>query len=199
MSVTLKLEAELEFFLRKGAINLKVEGQFGVLKLKKNQLEECVKEAELEREKNMEPYKELESKKEIEKCYMEIGLKDKKIVDALVKFKPTDNHMVQNALDISDANLCSYVTMNGKASQMFLNEYYKDRGTSEVKVALQVLSELLMLVLNAIEGFCPPHLKKGDLEFEASVAMSCILLLKKLMKISPEIRPRQKRSNKNCL
>lgn len=91
----------------------------------------------------------------------------------LVKIKPTYNHMVQNAIDSNDANLCSYVTMNGKALQMFLNEYYKDHGTSEVEVALQVLSDLLMLVLNAIEGFCPPHLKKGDLEFEASVAFSC--------------------------
>jgi hypothetical protein len=38
------------------------------------------------------------------------------------------------------------------------------------------------------------HLKKGDLEFEASVVIrSCILLLEQLMKISPEIRPRQKK------
>jgi len=61
-------------------------------------------------------------------------------------------------------------------------------------IALQVFSDPVVLVLNAIERFCPPHLKKGDLEFEASVVIrSCILLLEKLMKISPEIRPRQKK------
>jgi nitrogenase subunit NifH len=101
--------------LRKGAKNLKVEGQCEVLKLKKYQFEEFVKEAELEREKIMEQYRELESKKEFEKWYREIGLNDKKFVDALVKIEPTDNHMVQNAIDPSDANLCSYVVMNGKA------------------------------------------------------------------------------------
>ncbi|KAJ6913293.1 hypothetical protein NC651_015720 [Populus alba x Populus x berolinensis] len=116
------------------------------INLKKYQFEEFVKEAELEREKIMEQYRELESKKEFEKWYREIGLKDKKFDDALVKIDPTDNHMVQNAIDLSDANLCSY------------------------------------------------HLKKGDLEFEASVVIrSCILLLEQLMKISPEIRPRQKK------
>ncbi|KAE8697642.1 Detected protein of unknown function [Hibiscus syriacus] len=82
--------------------------------------------------------------------------------------------------------------MDGKNLQMFLNEGWKDHSSigTEVAMALQRSGDPGKLVLDAMEGFYPPHLCKGDREFEGEVARrSCILLLEQLMELSPEIKP----------
>ncbi|KAL0383624.1 UNVERIFIED_CONTAM: FRIGIDA-like protein 1 [Sesamum calycinum] len=43
------------------------------------------------------------------------------------------------------------------------------------------------LVLDAMVGFYPPHLRKGDTEF--NVRKTCIILLEQLIKMSPNIQP----------
>lgn len=75
---------------------------------------------------------------------------------------------------------------------MFLNERSNDHESmsSEVYRALQLSLDPAKLVLDAMEGFYSPHLKKGDAVFEKDVVRrSCILLLEQLMKIAPQIHP----------
>ncbi|CAI0432264.1 unnamed protein product [Linum tenue] len=82
--------------------------------------------------------------------------------------------------------------MNGIDLQIFLNERHKDLDTLKVEVqnALKLLSDPAKLVLDAMQGFYPPHLKKGDIEFEVDVVRkSCIMLLEQLANMSTEIKP----------
>ncbi|KAJ6397643.1 hypothetical protein OIU77_018622 [Salix suchowensis] len=82
--------------------------------------------------------------------------------------------------------------MDGKALQIFLNKGCKDdeKMKNEVSTALRLSSDPAKLVLDAMEGFYPPHLREGDVEFkEVVVKRSCNLLLEQLMKISPTIKP----------
>ncbi|KAK8627937.1 hypothetical protein V6N13_063653 [Hibiscus sabdariffa] len=75
---------------------------------------------------------------------------------------------------------------------MFLNERWKEHGSigTEVAMDLQLAADPAKLVLDALEGFYPPHLCKGDREFEGNIARrSCILLLEQLMKLPPEVKP----------
>ncbi|TYI02500.1 hypothetical protein ES332_A11G271200v1 [Gossypium tomentosum] len=92
----------------------------------------------------------------------------------------------------SPAHLRFCVSMDGKDLQMFLNGRWKEHGLigNEVAMALKLSGDPAKLVLDAMEGFYPPHLSKGDIDFEGDVARrSCILLLEQLMKLSPEIKP----------
>ena len=84
------------------------------------------------------------------------------------------------------------ITMDGKSLQIFLNERWKEHNLMRHEVAntLRLSSDPSKLVLDAMEGFYPPHLKKGDVEFDESVIRgSCVLLLEHLFKLSPSIKP----------
>ena len=60
----------------------------------------------------------------------------------------------------------------------------------ELANTLRLSSDPSKLVLDAMEGLYPPHLKKGDVEFDESVIRgSCVLLLEHLFKLSPSIKP----------
>ncbi|XP_039042453.1 truncated FRIGIDA-like protein 1 [Hibiscus syriacus] len=92
----------------------------------------------------------------------------------------------------SRAHLRFCENSDGKNLQMFLNEHWKDHGSivTEVVMSLQRSADPAKLVLEAMEGFYPLHLCKGDREFEGKVARrSCILLLEHLMELSPKIEP----------
>ncbi|KAH1083188.1 hypothetical protein J1N35_022949 [Gossypium stocksii] len=92
----------------------------------------------------------------------------------------------------SPAHLRFCVSMDGKDLQMFLNGRWKEHGSigNEIAMALKLSGDPAKLVLDAMEGFYPPHLSKGDIDFEGDVARrSCILLLEQLMKLSAEIKP----------
>ncbi|TYG46744.1 hypothetical protein ES288_D11G280600v1 [Gossypium darwinii] len=92
----------------------------------------------------------------------------------------------------SPAHLRFCVSMDGKDLQMFLNGRWKEHGSigNEIAMALKLSGDPAKLVLDAMEGFYPPHLSKGDIDFDGDVARrSCILLLEQLMKFSPEIKP----------
>ncbi|XP_039056928.1 FRIGIDA-like protein 5 [Hibiscus syriacus] len=91
----------------------------------------------------------------------------------------------------SRAHLWFCVNTDGKNLQMFLNEHWTDQCSigTEVVMSLQRSADPAKLVLEAMEGFYPPHLCKGDREFEGKVARRSILLLEHLMELSPEIDP----------
>ncbi|XP_030520976.2 FRIGIDA-like protein 5 isoform X2 [Rhodamnia argentea] len=93
------------------------------------------------------------------------------------------------------SNIQRRAAVDGKEMQIFLNERWTEgeKLRHEVLVTLRKCSDPARLVLDAMEGFYPPHLKKGDVEFdECIVRRSCILLLEQLKKISPIITPQVK-------
>ncbi|KAK9293133.1 hypothetical protein L1049_021119 [Liquidambar formosana] len=63
----------------------------------------------------------------------------------------------------------------------------------DVLTVLRLSSNPAKLVLDAMQGFYPMHLEIGNMDDEVSVTRrSCILLLERLMKVSPEIKPHVK-------
>ncbi|CAI0432275.1 unnamed protein product [Linum tenue] len=165
------------------------------LELKEKQLEERYKEFDTEGKKLADRMKDVELKmKQVESRCGESELKDRKLAKSLsvgVKLEPLDSSMC--TMDhSSEANISFCVVMNGRDLQIFLNERCKDHDSmkDEVQTALRLSSDPAKLVLDAMQGFYPPHLKKGGAEFdEAVVKSSCILLLEQLTKMSPEIKP----------
>lgn len=143
--------------------------------------------------------KELELKeKQLEERSKKIDLKEKQFDNALhshVQVEQVECVSDENVSNCSSADDQFVVRMDGRNLQMFLNECSKDHESMvfEVCRALQLSLDPAKLVLDAMEGFYPPHLKKGDVEFEEGVVRrSCILLLEQLMKISPQIQPHVK-------
>ncbi|KAL4388496.1 hypothetical protein GQ457_09G021040 [Hibiscus cannabinus] len=141
-------------------------------------------------------FKDLESK---EKKLAELSKQQETIrglASALhpqVKTEAASILLVKYSVDHSSrAHLQFCINMDGKDLQMFLNEHWKQHGSigTEVSMALQLSADPAKLVLDAMEGFYPPHLTKGDRKFEGKASRrSCILLLEKLMELSPEIKP----------
>ncbi|KAJ6413889.1 hypothetical protein OIU84_006651 [Salix udensis] len=164
-------EKELEERCR--GVDLKGK-QIEEVQLREKKLEERLREVELENKKCLERIKDFE-------------LKEKQLFDA------SNARVKSETVDCSlDANLHFSVKMDGKALQIFLNKGCKDdeKMKNEVSIALRLSSDPAKLVLDAMEGFYPPHLREGDVEFkEAVVKRSCNLLLEQLMKISPTIKP----------
>ncbi|KAL7205023.1 hypothetical protein ACSBR2_018028 [Camellia fascicularis] len=156
--------------------------------------EERGKELELREKKYEERLKELELReKKYEERLKQLELREAqcgKVAHSKVKVElqeqlSGENHSLAASLQFS-------VTMDGKHLQMFLNEHVDDHSSmsDDVYRALQLSSDPAKLVLDAMQGFYPPYLKKGDKEFDASVIRrSCTLLLAQLMRVSPQIRP----------
>ncbi|KAG5244919.1 early endosome antigen [Salix suchowensis] len=164
-------EKELEERCR--GVDLKWK-QIEEVQLREKKLEERLREVELENKKCLERIKDFE-------------LKEKQLFDA------SNARVKSETVDCClDANLHFSVKMDGKALQIFLNKGCKDdeKMKNEVSIALRLSSDPAKLVLDAMEGFYPPHLREGDVEFkEVVVKRSCNLLLEQLMKISPTIKP----------
>uniref|UniRef100_A0A6N2KYS8 FRIGIDA-like protein n=1 Tax=Salix viminalis TaxID=40686 RepID=A0A6N2KYS8_SALVM len=164
-------EKELEERCR--GVDLKGK-QIEEVQLREKKLEERLREVELENKKCLERIKDFE-------------LKEKQLFDA------SNARVKSETVDCClDANLHFSVKMDGKALQIFLNKGCKDdeKMKNEVSIALRLSSDPAKLVLDAMEGFYPPHLREGDVEFkEVVVKRSCNLLLEQLMKISPTIKP----------
>ncbi|CAN1236358.1 FRIGIDA-like protein 5 [Linum grandiflorum] len=133
--------------------------------------------------------KEIESK--LVKRIEEVELREKEVESEVKRDLELKEKQVVDHSSTANFRIC--VTMNGKDLQIFLNERSKDGSDlmkDEAKAALKLSSEPAKLVLDAMEGFYPPHLKKGDVEFEEGVIRnSCLMLLEELTRMSPEIKP----------
>ncbi|CAN1167885.1 FRIGIDA-like protein 5 [Linum perenne] len=160
------------------------DSKYKTLKLREMKLEaeskmiaKRVKDLELKEKQLEERHKEVESK---EKEKLQI------VADPRMKIEPMDSS------ESSEAEIRFCVAMSGKDLQIFLNERSgsNDNMIDEVENALRLSSDPAKLVLEAMNGFYPPHLKKGGVEFEeAVIRKSCLLLLERLTKVSPEIKP----------
>ncbi|WCJ43244.1 Frigida-like protein [Euphorbia peplus] len=196
-------ELELEknkITVRSVEIDLKeklLEERCEELELEKRKLmEQCLEvsidersvQLELEKSNCMEQHEGVELKKKRIQRWREFESKEKKLFD-----DPQKPFPVNHAKDYpGDANLHFTVTMDAKALQIFLNEHCEeyDSMRNDVLTALSFSSDPAKLVLDAMQGFYPPHLKKGDKEFEKDVIRkSCILLLEQLLKVSVVISP----------
>ncbi|KAK6911480.1 Frigida-like [Dillenia turbinata] len=121
----------------------------------------------------------------VQKVYEDSRKRPEPIVE--VKTEPREARAMHYIVDSSSPNIRFVVTMDGKNLQLFLNEREKHHSLmkDEVLNALKLSSDPAKLVLDAMEGFYPPHLEKG---FVASVIQkSCILLLEQLMRIPRRI------------
>ncbi|KAK8504561.1 hypothetical protein V6N13_064023 [Hibiscus sabdariffa] len=160
----------------------KYEQQSSEIEFNVKRCEQRFRDLELKEKKLVEWSKELESKS------LSLALHPQ------VKNESAGSFSVKCSIDHSSpAHLRFCVNMDGKDLQMFLNERWKEHDSirTEVAMALLLAADPAKLVLDAMQGFYPPHLRKGDREFEGNVARrSCILLLEQLMEISPEVKPR---------
>ncbi|XP_059652602.1 FRIGIDA-like protein 5 [Cornus florida] len=199
-----------------GSVQKLIDQRVEEFELKEKQFEKRHKDLELKEkqfdliQKSIENrFKELERK---EKLYQErakqLGLKEKQceelskslelkekqcVLSAKVKVEEPEYTPVDNAIYYSSsANIRFCITMDGKTLQIFLNEHLNEHDSmrDEVYAALRMSSDPAKLVLDAMQGFYPPFLKKGDKEFEGSVVRrSCTLLLAQLMRALPFITP----------
>uniref|UniRef100_A0A6N2KU13 Malectin-like domain-containing protein n=1 Tax=Salix viminalis TaxID=40686 RepID=A0A6N2KU13_SALVM len=163
------------------------------LQLKEKQVLERFKDLEIEIKNFMDKSRELELKKrQLEEQCKQLDEKRKRFADAgstPVKFETPDDFVVKNA---TYANLRLLLTMDGKALQIFLNKCRKhnEKIKNEVLTALGLSSDPAELVLDALEGFYPPPISKGDVADNGiAVKKSCNLLLEQLMALSPPIKP----------
>ncbi|KAF3944674.1 hypothetical protein CMV_028883 [Castanea mollissima] len=197
---------EKQFELREESMELRLKD----IGLKENWYTESIRELEVKEKRSEEiilnenklgeRIKELELKEKLfEKRIKELELKEKRFANSLhtrVKTEPLEDFPVNNVVNNSStASLRFCVTMDGKSLQIFLNERWKEHDSMrlEVGTALRLSSDPAKLVLDAMEGFYPPRLKKGDVEFDEIIVQgSCVLLLEQLLKLSPEIKPQVK-------
>ncbi|GAV64204.1 Frigida domain-containing protein [Cephalotus follicularis] len=186
-----KFEDQCKELVLKGK---QIEDRFKQLELKEKIVQEQCRELELKEKQFEERSIEFELKeKQIVERYREVELKEKRYyADTLhtqVKFETEENIPLSNAPKSANLEFC--VNMDGKCLQIFLNERWKEHDflRNEVLVALQLSSNPAQLVLDAMQGFYPPHLEKDNVHFEETVIRrSCILLLEQLMKLSPNIK-----------
>ncbi|KMT15735.1 hypothetical protein BVRB_3g057130 [Beta vulgaris subsp. vulgaris] len=118
-----------------------------------------------------------------------LGLKVSETGNVVVKIEAPNDF--RDDYSKQDACIKLFVTMDGKTLQMFLNDRVDDHVLmgEEVKSAIKLSSDPAKLVLDAMEGFFPPHLMKSKLEYEGNVVRSsCVLLLEQLMELKPEIK-----------
>ncbi|KAL3349485.1 hypothetical protein AABB24_022548 [Solanum stoloniferum] len=159
--------------------------------------EQRMKDVILREERIKDRFEELESReKHFEDRCRELREKEKQLTgipNVHLKTEATEDVTVDRVYTIvgNSAVTRFAVIMDGKSLQIFLNEHEKelDLMSDDVFEALQMSPDPAKLVLDAMEGFYPPHLRKGETEFEGRVARrSCILLLEQLIRVSPEIQ-----------
>ncbi|GLT36677.1 hypothetical protein SLA2020_110400 [Shorea laevis] len=175
------------------------------IKLKEKKMEELRKEYESKSEELEYHFNQCEKrfqqieiqegklklkKKKLEEWSKELELKEKRLAD--IPHSHGELETTKDSVEGNTAILRFFVEMDGKDLQIFLNERLNEHAVmrNDVARALQFSSNPAKLVLDAIDGFYPPYLKRGDREFEGdTVKSSCIVLLEQLRKISPEIKP----------
>ncbi|KAL9259679.1 FRIGIDA-like protein [Drosera capensis] len=189
-------KVESELCVREKGLELKrkeLEGVEKSIEAKRSELE-CKEELIEERFREIELKKyELECKeKSTGERMKEFELKEKRfngnVGGVVVKTEPVTEFGVDDGGDDNDASLRLCVKMDGKALQLFLNDRFNEHESmgDQVYYALRLSKNPARLVLDAMEGFFAPHLKKGDSEYQARVVRSsCLLLLDQLLKLKP--------------
>ncbi|GKV07549.1 hypothetical protein SLEP1_g19306 [Rubroshorea leprosula] len=175
------------------------------IKLKEKKMEELRKEYESKSEELEHHFNQCEKrfqqieiqegklklkKKKLKEWSEELELKEKRLAD--IPHSHGELETTEDSVEGNTAILRFFVEMDGKDLQIFLNERLNEHAVmrDDMAQALRFSSNPAKLVLDAIDGFYPPYLKKGDREFEGdTVKSSCILLLEQLRKFSPEIKP----------
>ncbi|KAK8712937.1 hypothetical protein V6N13_148165 [Hibiscus sabdariffa] len=178
-------ERKLEMGFQEKEKHEDLEQRYRELEFKEKHYAECLRKVELREKELVERSNYLESKS------LALALRHQGNNESAGSspFKCSIDHS-------SPAHLRFCVYMDGKDLQMFLNERWKEHGSigTEVAMVLPLAADPAKLVLDAMEGFYPPHLSKGDREFDVNVARSsCIILLEQLMKLSPEVKPHVKK------
>ncbi|OMO55294.1 Frigida-like protein [Corchorus olitorius] len=170
--------------------------------LKQNQVEELKQRVELGLKGDFEKFCqdfELEKKDfEERRKKLEFSLKQceqqfRKYEQQCIELKSTEKLVLDKQIEVLSKELSrkSQIEFNGKDLQIFVNEKWENHESlsGEVLVILRLALDPAKFVLDAVEGFYPPYLKKGETEFDGDVVKrSCILLLVQLREICPEIK-----------
>lgn len=132
--------------------------------------------------------------KQLEEKEKRLEEKEKQLVNipSLVNIDESDSSPADNTIDSSSAKVQFCVTMDGTSLQIFLNKCLNEHELMrhDISFTLRRSSDPAKVVLDAMQGFYPPHTKEGDVEFEVNVIRrSCILLLEQLLEVSPDIKP----------
>ncbi|WCJ43245.1 hypothetical protein M5689_024000 [Euphorbia peplus] len=182
--------AKKELLIKEGEI----EERLRQVAVKEKEVDELRKELESKGDR----FKDLEFKeKVVRERAEEVELEKNKYVELCKEVELKQKQLNDNAPGNKVSGFA--VTLDGKALQTYLNEHCGDYESMRnvVSMVLGLSSDPSMLVLDALQGFYPPHLKKGEKEFEEEIVRrSCILLLDELMKLGPEIRPPVKKQAK---
>lgn len=133
-------------------------------------------------------------KKQLEEKEKQLEEKEKQLVNipSLVNIDESDSSPADNTIDSSSAKVQFCVTMDGTSLQIFLNKCLTEHELMrrDISFTLRRSSDPAKVVLDAMQGFYPPHTKEGDVEFEVNIIRrSCILLLEQLLEVSPDIKP----------
>ncbi|KAK9691823.1 hypothetical protein RND81_09G222400 [Saponaria officinalis] len=195
-------EKELED-LRRG-LELKekqMNASFHGLQVKQMQMDERCKEMEVREREISERYKEMEVR-EREICADKLDLKGKQMADGEKHgVEPQQSNKCGNNNVVVDSNgseggVKTFLSINGKALQLYLNERFDlhESMKGEVFKMLKSMSNPAEIVLDAVDGFFAPHMTKDGVEFETSVVRSsCLLLLEQLMNLKPVVMKAVKR------
>ncbi|KDO46355.1 hypothetical protein CISIN_1g001522mg [Citrus sinensis] len=157
------------------------------LEIKERKFEERVKEFEL-REKEIESIR-----KAVEDRSKNLELKEKKLSNNLhLQVKIEQPESLKGNEGTKQLSLQSCTMITGKNLQLLLNQHLQkhDLVFGEISHTLTKACDPASLVLDAMEGFYPPHSREGDMEFDVSIIRrTCILLLEQLSSVTPEINP----------
>ncbi|KDO46358.1 hypothetical protein CISIN_1g048095mg [Citrus sinensis] len=148
-------------------------------------IEECEKELAI-KERHISDYEEKLKAKE--KLYDEIKKSIKELESAKKELEQP-----KSLTDNEETRLLSLQSMNnGRSLQLILNQHLQkhDLIFGQISQTLTKACDPALLVLDAMQGFYPPHSRKGDMEFDVSIIKrTCILLLEQLSNIAPDINP----------
>ncbi|CAN0897550.1 FRIGIDA-like protein 3 [Linum grandiflorum] len=189
-----KLEEELAEFKREKA---EFEVRVVELNAKEREIDEKVKQCrgpELMEKKLEERFNRLSKRMdELElKRVKDLESIEKKVEMMSGETLVEDKRPAKSLDHSSEANIRRCVITSGKDLQIFMNEHADDYDSVKYKVesALKLSSDPAKLVLDAMEGFYPPRLKKGGVEFEEAVVRNnCLMVLEWVTKMSPLIEP----------
>ncbi|KAL9248064.1 hypothetical protein vseg_021427 [Gypsophila vaccaria] len=133
--------------------------------------------------------------KQNDKVQKVVNIKENQVSDKVheVGPKPSDNGDNKLAVnsDRREDGGSRYCGLSGKILQFHLNERFTEHGSmnEEIVKLLESMTNPAKIVLDAINGFFPPHLcnKDGVASDTSVVRSSCLLLLEHLMNMRPFI------------
>ncbi|KAK4768362.1 hypothetical protein SAY87_003503 [Trapa incisa] len=159
----------------------------------REKFDESLRELDMKTKQLERQCEELKSiRKGFEEQEEKLKLSEKKMEECSKDFELKLKQWEEKFLGIQNSRVRGCVAVDGKNLQVLLNECGKndlEKMGDEVLFFLKISEDPARVVLDGMQGFFPPHLKHGEVEFKGRIVRAnCILLLEQLLKISPDIK-----------